>query len=78
MLTNGTATPENYYRITFSNVPHELYEYGATALQAVSTAIDDLLDEGWESLGASTVRPAVYKEWNYGTERYTNGGEFLR
>ena len=77
MITNGTAPAENYYRITFRNVGHEVYEYGATALEAVSTAIDDLLDEGWESLGASTVRPAVYKEWNNGTEHYTNGGDFI-
>lgn len=78
MITNGTAPAENYYRITFRNVGHEVYEYGATALEAVSTAIDDLLDEGWESLGASTVRPAVYKEWNNSSWRYRNDGGFIR
>jgi len=77
MITNGTASPENYYVVKFANVPYELYAYGETAIQAVSNAFDDMLDEGREPLGASIVRRAVYKEWNYGTEHFTIGGNFI-
>lgn len=82
MLTNGTATPENYYRIKFANVPHEVYEYGTDALEAIKAAQDELANAYTplkrSDLGNATARPAVYKEWNYGTERYTNGGGFVR
>lgn len=83
MITNGTATPENYYRIKFAGMPYDLYEYGATALEAIATARTETLEAGLDTdtplnLGNATARPAVYQEWNYGTERYTNGGDFLR
>jgi hypothetical protein len=77
-LTNGTATPENYYRIKFANVAYDVFEYGETAKAAIWNALDDLLDAGHaEPLGNATARQAVYKEWNYGTDRYTNGGGFI-
>lgn len=72
-LTNGTATPQSFYRIKFDGLPHEVYEYGTDALTAISTARTDL-----NASGSAIARPAVYKEWNYGTERYTNGGNFIR
>lgn len=82
MITNGTATQENYYRIKFQGLPHDVYEYGATALDAIATAKDELANAYTplkrSDLGNATARPAVYQEWNYGTERYTNGGEFIR
>lgn len=83
MITNGTATPENYYRIKFNGLPYDVYEYGLTALDAIATARAEQIDAGFDTetpltLGNATARPAVYKEWNYGTERYTNGGEFIR
>ena len=82
MITNGTATPENYYRIKFNGLPHEVYEYGTDALTAINTAKDELANAHTplyrKDLGNATARPAVYKEWNYGTERFTNGGEFIR
>lgn len=77
-LTNGTASPENYYRIKFANVAYDVFEYGETAKAAIWNALDDLLDGGHaEPLGNATARQAVYKEWNYGTDRYTNGGGFI-
>lgn len=83
MLTNGTAPQENYYRIKFSGMPYDVYEYGATALEAIATSRAEQLEAGLDTdtpltLGNATARPAVYKEWNYGTERFTNGGEFIR
>lgn len=83
MLTNGTAPQENYYRIKFAGMPYDVYEYGATALEAIATSRAEQLEAGLDTdtpltLGNATARPAVYKEWNYGTERYTNGGGFIR
>ena len=83
MLTNGTARQENYYRIKFAGMPYDVYEYGATALEAIVTARAEQLEAGLDTdtpltLGNATARPAVYKEWNYGTERFTNGGDFIR
>lgn len=77
MITNGTAEPQNYYRLKFAGLPYDLYEYGATALDAINNAKQEL-DGLFAYLGNATARPAVYKEWNYGTERYTNGGDFIR
>ena len=76
MITNTTATEEKYYRIKFRNLPYDHYEYGLTAFDAIATARQDFSSEG--NLGNATARPAVYKEWNYGTEHYTNGGDFIR
>jgi hypothetical protein len=80
MITNGMATQENYYRIKFANLPYDHWEYGDTALQAIATARHDLIESGNEygPLGNATARLAVYKEWDYGTDRYTNGGDFIR
>lgn len=83
MITNGTATQENYYRIKFQGLPYDVYEYGVTALDAVKVARIEAINAGIDTdtplnLGNATARPAVYKEWNYGTERYTNGGDFIR
>ena len=74
---------ESYYRIKFQGLPYDLYEYGVTALDAVKVARAETLNAGLDTdtpltLGNATVRPAVYKEWNYGTERYTNGGNFIK
>jgi hypothetical protein len=82
MLTNGTATQENYYRIKFQGLPYDVFEYGITALEAIAMAKAELANAhtplSRKDLGNATVRPAVYKEWNYGTEHYTNGGNFIR
>lgn len=76
MITNGTATQENYYRIKFVHLPYDHFEYGATALDAIATARQDLGECG--HIGGATARPAVYKEWVSETWRYTNGGDYLR
>lgn len=68
-----TITNGNYYRIKFDSLPYEVYEYGDTALSAISTARADL-----NATGSASARNAVYKEWNNGTEHYTNGGGFIR
>lgn len=74
MQTNGTANPENYYRIRFGTSPsYDTWAYGATALEAIETARLDV-----DGQGNATARPAVYKEWDYGTDRFTNGGGFIR
>lgn len=75
MISNGTAEPQNYYRLRFANDVSEVYAYGVNALDAIANARNDMADM---ELGNATARPAVYKEWNYGTERFTNGGEFIR
>lgn len=76
MLTNGTARQENYYRIKFANLGYDVFEYGATALQAIARAIMD--QDNPAELGGATARPAVYKEWNNATWRYRNDGGFIR
>lgn len=76
-------TEQNYYRL---NIPQfgEYYEYGNTALDAIRTTREAFaqtardLGRYAQPLGAITARPAVYKEWNYGTERYRNDGSFIR
>ena len=77
MITNGTATQENYYTVKFSNTPW-LWAYGDTALQAIKAAAEDYTSEHRDTLGAAIARPAVYKEWDSETWRYTNGGDYLR
>lgn len=83
MITNGTAEPQNYYRIKFNGLPYDLFEYGTDAVDAINKARLDTIEAGLDTdtpltLGNATARPAVYKEWNHGTERFTNGGEFIR
>lgn len=80
MITNGTAQEEKYYRIKFANLPYEHWEYGSTALEAIAIARHDLIESGNESgeLGSGAARLAAYKEWSYGTDRYTIGGGFNR
>jgi hypothetical protein len=73
MITNGTATPENYYRIKFANVPHDFFEYGETALSAIRTAGENYSSDPW-TLGNATARPAVYGEWDCGTHHFHNDG----
>lgn len=70
---------QRYYRVKFANVPHEVYEWAPNATVAILDALDNLLDDGHpEPLGNAAVRPAAYKEWNHGTEHYTNGGDFIQ
>ena len=68
-------TEENYYRLNIVNVG-EWYEWGNTAKQAIDMARTELFANGTEH-GAIIARPAVYKEWIYGSNAYTNGGQFL-
>jgi hypothetical protein len=77
MITNGTATQENYYAVKFANTPL-LFSYGPTALDAIKYAAADYTSEHRDTLGAAIARPAVYKEWVSETWRYTNGGDYLR
>jgi hypothetical protein len=74
---NQEYQEDRYFRIQFSALPYDLYQYGATALEAIKNARQEL-DGLFATLGNATARPAVYKEWSYGTYRYTNGGDFLK
>lgn len=69
MLTNGTATPENYYHIKFANEQAATYAYGVNALQAITIARQDT-----QATGNATARPAVYGEWDCWPECFTNDG----
>jgi hypothetical protein len=71
-LTNESLEP-NYYRIKFAYLPYDTWEYGNTAKEAIQVARQNFADYG-KYLGNATARQAVYKEWNYGTEYWTNGG----
>lgn len=68
-MTNGELE-ETYYRITFAGMPHDTYEYGKTALDAIATVRQNEPD----ALGAATARPAVYGEWECDTRHYRNDG----
>jgi len=68
-------TETNYYRLNVQG-QGEFYEYGQTALEAIALVREELEATNSEH-GAITARPAVYKEWNYSTNAYTNGGQFL-
>lgn len=68
-------TEENYYRLNIAQVG-EWYEWGATALDAIQNAKDEMTADE-QDFGAITARPAVYKEWIHGSRAYTNGGQFL-
>lgn len=84
MITNGTAPAENYYSVKFANMPYEVFAYGENPLSAIREARAELYEAGADtetdlpSLGGALVRRAVYKEWDYGTKNYTNGGGFIR
>lgn len=76
-------TQESYYRIKFQGLPYDVYGYGLNAMNALTMARSEQLDASLDTetpinLGSATIRRAVYKEWNYGTERYTNGGNFIK
>lgn len=66
---------ERYWSVKFASVPYEVYAYAVDARSAISEAKQEL---GGEELGGALVRPAVYKEWTYGTEHFTNGGGFIK
>lgn len=68
-------TEQNYYRLHIANVG-EWYEWGNTAREAIATARQELTDSN-TGHGAIIARPAVYKEWIYSANAYTNGGQFL-
>ena len=66
---------ERYWSVKFATVPYEVYAYGVNPFTAIYEARQEF--EG-EAMGGALVRPAVYKEWDYGTEHFTNGGDFIK
>lgn len=74
---NQEYQEDRYFRIQFSGLSYDLYEYGATALEAIKNARQEL-DGLFATLGNATARPAVYKEWNNSSWRYRNDGGFIR
>jgi hypothetical protein len=81
---NPQELQERYWSVKFSAMPYEVYAYGIDARSAISEARKELYFDGQDTettlpeLRGALVRPAVYKEWAYGTEHYTNGGDFIR
>ena len=74
MITNGTATRENYYRVNFLNYG-ETFAYGVDATSAILNARADLMDDNRETqFGGASARPAVYGEWDCGTHHFHNDG----
>lgn len=73
-------TKETYYAVTFRNYPNAThYAYGETALEAIENAKDGMFEDGYRTPYLSPrARVAVYKEWNYNANQYTNGGDFIR
>lgn len=76
MITNSTATEENYYAVKFANTPI-LFSYGINALEAITAAAEDYTSKHRSTLGAAIARPAVYKEWIYAPWQYKNDGSFI-
>ena len=79
-MTANLETEERFWSVKFSNMPYQVYAYGVDPLHAIREAGAELLTDAMDKtpLGGALVRPAVYKEWNHGTEHYTNGGDFIR
>jgi hypothetical protein len=74
MITNLETEPR-FWSVKFADKPYAIYSWGDDAINAISAArqeVDTATNSG------ALVRPAVYKEWNHGTEHYTNGGDFIR
>jgi hypothetical protein len=71
---------DKYWSVKFSTMPYEVYAYGADPFTAISEARAELLTDAMDTtpLGGALVRPAVHKEWDFGTEHYTNGGDFIQ
>lgn len=74
---------ERYWSVKFASMPYEVFAYGVDARSAISEARKDIYFAGNDTetplpdLKGALVRPAVYKEWAYGTEHFTNGGGFI-
>ena len=66
---------EKFYSVKFRSVPYEVYAYGIDARHAMAIAADEI---GQPDLVGGMARPAVYGELDYGTEHFTNGGDFIR
>lgn len=71
---------QRFWSVKFATMPYEVYTFGVDPFTAISGAREELLTDAMDTtpLGGALVRPAVYKEWDYGTEHYTNGGEFIK
>jgi hypothetical protein len=66
---------ETFWSVKFSDKPFQTYAWGVDVLTAIRGArqeVDTAPNSG------ALVRRAVYKEWNHGTEHYTNGGQFIK
>lgn len=78
MMTNADIS-ERYFRIQFQGLSYEVFEYGATALDAIATARQEVIDAGFDAdtlrkFGNATARLAVYGEHRCGAESFTIDG----
>lgn len=62
-------------QINLNGFWEEFYIPADTREEALTNGLvqDRLIDSDYAPL----VRPAIYKEWDYQTNQYTNGGGFL-
>lgn len=74
---------EYFYRVKFAGHPQESYAWATTALEAIAISRQEILN-AWQDtytkqrLGNATARRTAYKEWDYSTDRYTIGGDFIQ
>jgi hypothetical protein len=74
-MTANLETEERFWYVKFADRPFNTYAWGTTPLTAISEARQEV---DTKPNSGALVRPAVYKEWNHGTEHYMNGGDFIR
>jgi len=74
-MIGNLETEPRFWSVKFSDKPYQTYAWGVDVLSAISEARQEI--DTPPNSGA-LVRPAVYKEWNHGTEHYTNGGGFIK
>jgi len=74
-MTANLETKERFWSVKFADKPYEIHAWGTTPLTAISGARQEV--ETAPNSGA-LVRPAVFGELDWGTEHFTNGGDFIR
>jgi hypothetical protein len=74
-MSHNLETEERFWSVKFADKPYEIHAWGTTPLTAISGARQEV--ETAPNSGA-LVRPAVFGELDWGTEHFTNGGDFIR
>ena len=74
-MSHNLETEQRFWSVKFTDKPYAIYSWGDDPLTAISAARQEV---DTQPNSGALVRPAVYKEWNHGTEHFTNGGDFIR